>query len=361
MSKAPSSNTPSAGGRSLNVHCARKFQEAWRKILNSGDTSNRPGRVSSLDPEMLRQELVLLDDMLYWFHEAFCMPSTFERISEFSSRSDSSQPEIFQLISYLSTHLIDISNSQTAKLGSHALGLLDDMSSVQPQHTLTRAMLALTALLTPDSNRKSQTISIAAAIVTSAAVSTFALVRKLLHVSNAESSQSSAHRRQDLGALQMSCCNRFTEFLQNVCRLESCLDFFLSGSNFTQAVSVALSTECSSIAEYLLCGRALESLSDCLQNAFSQSSDASETQEIVGNLLDSGIFEVFQSSRLPSLVDSSENSELESINAAASKLLATMAFTLRTLLEELSAHNPSTVNRVHSSGLYVPHPIYIMI
>lgn len=290
--------------------------------------------------------------MLYWFHEAFCLPSTFERIAEFCSRSDSSQPEIFQLISYLSTHLIDISNSQTAKLGNHALGILDDMSSAQPQHTLTRAMLALTALLTPDSNRKSQTIGIAAPTVTSAAVSTFALVRKLLHVSNTETPQTTAQQLHDLSVLQMNCCNRFMEFLQNVCRLESCLDFFLSGSNFTQAISVALSVECSSIAEYLLCGRALESLSDCLQNAFSQSSDASETQEIVGNLLDSGIFEVFQSSRMPSLVDSSHNSELEPINAAASKLLATMAFTLRTLLEELSAHNSSTVNRVHGSGLY---------
>jgi hypothetical protein len=66
MSKTPSSTTPAAArGRTLNVHCARKFQEAWRKILNSGGTSNRPGRISSLDPEMLRQELILLDDMLY--------------------------------------------------------------------------------------------------------------------------------------------------------------------------------------------------------------------------------------------------------------------------------------------------------
>ena len=334
------------------MHCARKFQEAWRKILNSGSSASRPGRVASLDPEMHRQELMLLDDMLHWFHEAFCAPSTFERIAEFSSRSDSSLPDVRQLISYLSTHLIDIANSQSAKLGNHALGILEDLGSVQPQHTLTRAMVALTALLTPDANRKSQNIGIAAATVTSAAVSSFALVRKLLNASNAEIAQANAGQRQDLGALQMNCCDRFVEFLQSVCRLESCLDFFLSGSNFTQAVNVALSTECSTIAEYLLCGRALESLSACLQNAFSQSSDASETQEIVGNLLDSGIFEVFQSSRMPSLVDSSANSELEPINAAASKLLATMAFTLRTLLEELSAQNPVTVNRVHSSGLY---------
>jgi hypothetical protein len=330
MSKA-SSSTATATARRLNPHCARKFQQAWRNILSLGYTSNRPGRVSSLDPELLRQELILLDDMLYWFHETFCTPSFFERISEFSSRSDTAQPEIFQLISYLSTHLIDMANSQSVSLGKHALGILEDMSSAQPQHTLTLAMVAVTALLTPDANRKSQTIGIAAATVTSAAVSTFALVRKLLHVSNTETSLSTAHSRQDLGVLQMSCCNKFTEFLQSVCRLESCLDFFLSGY-FTQAVSVALSVECSSVAEYLLCGRALESLSDCLQNAFSQSSDASETQSIVGNLLDSGILEVFQGSRMPSLVDSSQNSDMESINAAA-KLLVTTAFTLRTFVE----------------------------